>query len=315
MIVDTMTKQEVMESLLIEFKNDIYPVVLKMKNRKAPLIKETAKREKRMVYLDWENIASKNMVNYRFRIWGNDKMYRAIVVVEFVWRGRKCIARIEPSYDDNRHERICVYQQHALERYAERVLKCEGISPENVFHKYLCRPSMIGMVITLPSRTHEKTTYMGHSDALFLCSDMSSEDVANVRMWANTCISYDEAGYTQSKMLSSFKELVSTIKLLGFNPVVDKEEYMGMTSQKKKAYHKELVRFFELHYMFAILQKELGMMKTESDCAEWDDRMAYLKATLEGFGVDCTTLNPYDKDSGIASEFDLNYMPRAEKKN
>lgn len=314
MIVDSMTKQEVIDSLLWDYNRDVNPQTVKAVLRNKALIQEQSKREKKTVYLDWEDVVSQNRVNYRYRIWGGGNTYQVMTIAEFVWRGRKCFARIEHGYerrDKTRH--VWVYQQHALERYAERVLKSVEISPENVIRKYLAKPNAAGMAIALPSRTHKRTIYVGHSDALFLCEDMAINDPFNMRAWVNTCISFDEAGYTQSKIMASFKELVSIIRLLGFDPVDDRNEYRLMDKHKRELYEREIVRCFTLHYLFALLQNDYDMLATEHEKEVQARRIAFLEGSLEDFGVDYSQLNPYYENSGIASEYDLNYMPETGK--
>ena len=128
MIVDTMSKTEVMLSLLKEFKEEIVPLYSyaqkELERTILPRVQRTGKTEK----IAKEKESSGHNV-FHIIIKVTKSGYQMNAYCEFLWHGRHCYATF---FKDNS---VVVYQKHCLERYAERVLNKE-MTTDIVFKKY-----------------------------------------------------------------------------------------------------------------------------------------------------------------------------------
>lgn len=159
MIVDSMTKYEVMSSLRKEFDEYIFPYYTrKIFPKLQASLSQKCMREKRKCYANF----------------------------------------FKEGY-------IVVYPAHCLQRYSERVLK-DNLDIEVVFKNHLIKRQESAFNIVLPTPTHKYSQYVGFADALFL-GDFDEKHPKTSFLWLNTCISYDETGYSQSKIMKSLHEM------------------------------------------------------------------------------------------------------------
>lgn len=100
MIVDTMTKAEVMSALRRDFDNEFMPYINAHMRKYEVLIRQRAVREKsRMIALGWESFESSNRIQFRYRMKGDSLACFQTHVAEFNWRVTKCYAHFGDPYD------------------------------------------------------------------------------------------------------------------------------------------------------------------------------------------------------------------------
>lgn len=281
MIVDTMTKAEVMRSIRDAFDNYCYPVF------ESKLLKYRAVAFKQ---IGRSNSAVKRTLRYptpdglsfELQLTITKKRYLAMFYLSFHWRGRLCFALLT----DN--GAVDVFQSHALERYYERVLDDEAA--ERGLKQLLdtIAPTMDHrFTILLPTPTHRLSHYFAASGALFLGDYDPS--INEPFFWHNTCISPNEMGRSQSLIVKALNDLATAILKIGINPFLSKSADDKSEIEMRAYLTKNPV--FLPHYI-ELLKTELLLLSLEDvfDIPEHDDEESkksinYLKEKLLGYGI------------------------------
>lgn len=310
MIVDTMTKTEVMRSLQKEFREEILPFynrsVLEIKKNILPRIQRTGKSEKIQRSKD-----SSGKNTFMVIIDVSKEGHNMCSYCIFFWRGKKCYANF--FYDND----VIVYQKHCLERYAERVLGRKDLLSDDVFKKYLFNRQNSAFQISLQAPKRERCQYFGLADALFLgdYDEPTMENKKECFHWYNTCISLKEAHITQTGILQSLSLMQKFVQDLGFNPIYSKlknksakkdlEKYINKGDDKKQSYIEYLKRMYMLHQ----LQLSLEFPWIELYKEEIDIQMNEISSTLAKYGINSSSLSPFGKKVGFAIKGEINYIP------
>lgn len=308
MIVDSMSKMEVMQSLQQELRKEILPfcrILLKDFERTVlPKVQRTGQPQK---VIKEKKTSGNNVFHLFFNVTKNG--YQMTAYNEFVWRGKRCYA----NFFDN--ESVVVFQNHCLERYAERVLNRE-LSPADVFRKYLMNKQNSAFQIALQSPKRERCQFFGLADALFL-GDYDEPTIENKEVnyhWYNTCISLKESHTSQSGILFSLSLMQKFVKGLGFNPLNDEyiissanrkvlDKYIQESVTNKQAY----VDFLKRTYMLHQLQLSLNFPWIKIYLDEINARMSNLSEELKKYNVNTASLSPYGKEGGFAIKGEINY--------
>lgn len=309
MIVDSMTKNEVMEYIRKEYNSTILPHFhkhLKLYRVKIYPICQRGKLEK--VTLPWETIQSKDRTTFHLQIFGNKEGIDSVTVAEFDWQEQHCFAYIK-------HELMIVFSEHALRRYEERVLGNDNkIKSKQTFKGLLKLISMSYRTI-LPSRTHPLSYYFVIRDALFL-GDFDettySPEQKEGEIWMNTCISLKEAGVSQKGILNTLSRMPYLIKAVGFNPFESdvpncSHKVLSLRADIKKweAIQKLCKSVYLIDKLFVLM--DLPVSRTVINV--FDSEMKYAGLILEIGGVDVSKLAPYGKD-GIAIKGELDFKKK-----
>lgn len=203
-----------------------------------------------------------------------------------------------------------VFQEHCLQRYAERVLK-KDISPRQVMFKYIFKHEDSAYHIVLPTPSHPASIYSGFADALFLGDyEMPTEETKNISQnWYNTCISLRETHFTQEKILQTLESLQKTVKIIGYNPIEHKDYY---ERNKNKILNNDnvknnFIQFLKNSYMLYQLHLSFKFSFTDIFLDEINTNMNFIKDILIKENIDVDILNPIDKDNGIAIRGEINY--------
>ena len=226
MIVDSMSKQEVMGYIRKEYNSTILPYFhkhLKLYQTKIYPVCERGKREK--VICPWETVMSKDRTVFQLQVFGNKEGIDSLTIAEFDWHNQHCFAYIK-------HELLVIFSEHTLRRYEERVLETDRDTSINVKQtfKRLMKYIPLSYRTILPSPTHPLCYYFVVPDALFLGDfDEASyyPDQNEGEIWLNTCISLKEASKSQKGILNTLSLLPFYIKQIGFNPF-DREAATSM---------------------------------------------------------------------------------------
>lgn len=120
MIVDSMSKQEVMEYIRKEYNSTILPHFhnhLKLYRTRIYPVCQRGKQKK--ATLPWEIVQSKDRTMFHLQVFGDKKGIDTLTVVEFDWQRQHCFAYIK-------HGLMVVFSEHALRRYEERVLESKS---------------------------------------------------------------------------------------------------------------------------------------------------------------------------------------------
>lgn len=301
MIIDTMTKTEVMLSLLKEFKEEIVPLYSKAKKELGkttlPRVQRTGKTES--ISKDKES-NGRNIFHIIYKVTKDG--YSMNAYCEFLWHGKYCYATFF----------IVVYQRHCLERYAERVLN-KDIAPDIVFKKYLLDKQDGAFQISLQAPNRERRQFFGLADALFLGDyDEPTKDNLNVNLhWYNTCISLKESHATQTGILHSLALMQKYVKELGFNPLdtyLSKEQKkmlkdVRISETKSVSY----IEFLKRTYMLHQLQLSLNFPWIYLYINDINSRMERISHKLEKYGINTSSLSPYGKEVGFAIKGEIDY--------
>lgn len=309
MIVDTMSKQEVMDYIRKEYNATILPYFrnhLKLYQSKIYPICERGKQRK--VTLPWATITSKDRTMFHFQVFGDKEGIDSLSISEFDWQGQHCFVYIK-------HNLMVVFSEHAIHRYEERVLERDKKININVKHTFngLLKYIPLSYRTVLPSRTHPLCYYYVILNALFLADfddDRYIPYQSEGSIWLNTCISLKEAGTSQTKILETLSLMPFYIKNIGFNPFESKETFKKTISLKsdsnKWAY---LQCFCKSVYLIdkLFVMMDLPVSKETIDC--FYTEMRYAGGLLQVNGTDISKLAPYGKD-GIAIRGELDYKEK-----
>ena len=307
MIIDTMTKTEVMFSLLKEFKEEIVPLYTNAKKELErtilPRVQRSGKPEK--IVRDKES-SGHNVFHIIYKVTKDG--YDMNAYNEFLWHGRHCYATFF------KNNTVVVYQKHCLERYAERVLE-KMVAPDVVFKKYLFDNQDSAFQISLQSPNRERCQFFGLADALFLGDyDEPTKDNLNVNLhWYNTCISLKETHATQTGILHSLSLMHKFVRDLGFNPLEeerkDKQSKMILANFIKKSEENkaDYVEFLKRTYMLHQLQVSLNFPWIDFYMDAINSRMNMISMELAKYNVNTASLSPFGKEVGFAIKGEMNY--------
>lgn len=310
MIVDSMTKAEIIHALKNDHKRNVEMYIAARILKYQTEIQLLTASANRHVKLPWETIITKSNITYMFRPEGDREYFCPKVIAEFPWQGKKCFAYFTEGI---KGKVVNVFTNHALSRYAERVLNKE-ISYRDVFYQYILPHMSYAFRTVLPSpNQHEYSKYITISDGLFL-GDFDPKNPTNDD-WYNTCISLNETGESQHKILKTLKAIQNDLNTLGFNPF-DLDEYKEgqLINLDKVPKTKEAVdALIDLARLTFLLNK-LYLMLDYPFYPEFKGKIDYdmfvAKGILEAFKIDYTKLTPYGKD-GIAIRGELEYKGEA----
>jgi len=304
MIIDSMSKYEVMSSLRKEFDEEILPfykkvVFPKLNNVLAP----RCKREKKTINLGWLEKPSKNLTLFKILQRGTINGPEPLFVSEFRWNNKLCYGNFFQEGN------VVVYQAHCLERYAERVLQ-RKMPTDQVFYKHILKCQDEAFHIVLPTPSHPFSYYYGMANALFL-GDYDNEHLDDNFLWCNTCISYNETRYSQlriTKSLLLIQDFVRKVKYDFCN--IENEQYL---QKYLKQYEnddekmQELKDFFIRKYLLWKLHLSFNFDFTEHFRSEVDENISYIERQLKEFNIIPQSLSPYSKNHGIAWRGEIDY--------
>ena len=308
MIIDTMTKTEVMLSLQKELKEEVLPyynqvVVRRLEKELLPMVQRSGRPVKK---------------SYEKKTSGLNTFYLGCTVTKgghnldiycsFSWHGKQSFANFFSTSDS-----VVVFQKHCLERYAERVLGQEGIAPDVIFKKFLLNKQDSAFLIALQAPKRERCMFYGLADALFLgdYDEPTPENKERYLYWYNTCISLKEAHATQSGILHSLALMQKYVKDLGFNPLdtyLSKEQKKILkdvrTSETKSVSY---IEFLKRTYMLHQLQLSLNFPWIDLYINDIISRMERLSHELGKYGINTASLSPYGKEVGFAIKGEIDY--------
>lgn len=305
MIVDSMSKREVMDYIRKEYDSTIIPYFFNhLKKYEARIYPVCQRGKQNKVTLPWEKVLSKNRTVFNLQVFGGKNKIDTLSVAEFDWQGQHCFAYIK-------HGLIIVFSQHALMRYAERVLELK-LSYNKVF-KILMKYIGLSYRTILPSPTHPLCNYFVILKALFLgdfdesCYSPTQDEGA---IWLNTCISLKETHSSQKGILNTLSLMPCYIKNIGFNPFDDPTKY---SKEVLRLYHTKDDKWYSilcLSESVYLLDKLFVMMdlpvsKTVIDVFYYEMKLAGVY--LEMGGKDISKLTPYGPN-GIAIRGELDYI-------
>lgn len=305
MIVDSMSKQEVMSYIRKEYNATILPHFHKyLKQYQARIYPVCQRGKQKKVTLPWTTILSKDRTMFHLQIFGNKNSIDSLSIAEFNWQEQHCFAYIK-------HGLMIVFSEHALRRYEERVMEHDMDMPIKLKQsfKLLMKYIPFSYRTILPSRTHPLCYYFVVLNALFLgdfdektfCPDQSEGEI-----WLNTCISLKEAGESQSKILNTLSLIPYYIKDIGFNPFEEidfKKTYALHSDYSKWAALKCLCKSV---YLIAKLFVMMDLPVSSAIIKCFHSEMKYAGSLLEIDGTDISKLTPYGRN-GIAIRGELDY--------
>lgn len=305
MIVDTMTKLEVMKIIRNDFDNEVFPYYAhKLKPKLQALVRTKAQREKKIVSLGWEDYTTSSGIVYKIHKRGNAYEDKPEFVAEFFWNKKKCIAILLQSGT------IIIYQSHSLERYADRVIKA-NLSNTEILKRYLLKHIDSSFQIVLPTPTHPYSSFLVMANALFL-GDFDTELAGEKDLsahWYNTCLSLNECHYTQEQIMQTLAELQKDVLSIGFNPVnfTERSRYFSEKNELLKTRKESLTNLFSNTYMLFLLQKSFDFPFYDKIKEEIYECQCFLENELTALSIDINTLDPYDAQNGIAKKGELDY--------
>ena len=313
MIVDSMSKQEVMKYIRKEYNSTIYPHFIKhLKLYQAKIYPVCERGKQQKVTLPWQTILSKDRTKFHMQVFGNKDNIHAVTIVEFDWQSQHCFAYIKQRL-------MIIFSEHALKRYEERVLGREmnkGINIKQTF-KILMKYVPLSYRTVLPSRTHPLCYYFVVLDALFLGDFDETTFRAEQKegeIWLNTCISLKETGASQKGILNTMRLMPFHIKHIGFNPfdteiLLSKDKAYALHPDKKNWWAVQCLckSVYLIDKLFVMM--DLPVSKEVNEC--FFREMKYAGVLLEMGGTDISKLSPYGPN-GIAIRGELDYkgVPR-----
>lgn len=307
MIVNSMSKADIYRALKKDYERNVNLYISSRIVKYRTDIQMLTAVENHYVQLAWETFVTKDNIKYRFRPEGDRETFAPKVIAEFAWQGRNCLAFFLEGLNG---VIVNVFTEHALNRYAERVLKKE-IPFKDVLYTYIFPKMSFAFRTILPSpNRHAYSKYCTIADGLFLgefnLSDKENND------WYNTCISLNETGISQGKILHTLKSIQNYMNILGFNPF-DLDEYNEESNfinpdkiPKTEEGLKALKELSRLIYLINKLYLLLDLPFINEYKGKIDYEILLAKAFLKAFGIDYTKLTPYGKD-GIAVRGELEY--------
>lgn len=307
MILDTMSKREVMQSLRNDFDQEVLPYYNSIRLKLQSLLKARSEREKKPINLGWEPYVTKNKTIFHILKKGDKDGDTPQFTSEFKWRGKQCYSTL---FNEGI---IVVYQKHCLERYAERVLQ-KNIDPKDIMYKYLLKKQESAYSIVLPTPTHKYCWYLVMADALFLGdvdAPSSEADKKFAGKWFNTCISLEKTRYTQEGIMQTLQFMQDFVKTLRYDPIKEKTRFEG---EKRSIFKDEIKKenlkvFFEKAYMMYMLHLSFNFLFTkELFMDEINETMEYIKDTLQkDFSISVASLSPFGKEKGIALKGEIDF--------
>lgn len=308
MVVDSMTKYEVMDELRSDFDLEVKPYYdNNLRRRIQPLICFKAQRQKSIVSLGWEDYSTKKGNTFKILKRGDVNGDTPEFMAEFFWKNMKYYALF---YQQNH---VVVFQEHCLERYAERVLLDEKLKAGEVI-KEIRKHLNSGFHIVLPTPTHPYSIYFVVANALFLgdYEDLGGKYKDKTYNWLNTCISLKEAHATQKGIMCSLASMQSYTISIGFNPIQDKEVYFKNRNELIKTDNRKerLIDFFKNYYMLYQLFRSFNLPFEVYFKEEIEADMFFLKNELAEFSVHVEGLSPYGKKNGFAFKGEIDYRGR-----
>lgn len=282
MIVDTMTKAEVMKAVRKEFDNNIYPLFEQKLYRYKAVADRQMGRSSKPVLVPRQRLVTSNGTTFEFDLKITREGYLALFYSSFSWNGRRCFAFL--TQDDT----VDVFQHHALVRYAERLLKED--SPEQKYREVFdaIAPKFKNcFCVVLPSPTHELTHYFPAAGALFL-GDYDKSSTKN-HYWHNTCISPEQMGASQSEIVRILNRFSAFNNATEINPFTS----AGPDDQGEK----DIRRYLKAHPGFEqayvdTLKDELVLLSVvdefdypEIQRMEFQPVLDFLKVKIEGYGI------------------------------
>lgn len=306
MVLESMTKYEVMDELRKDFDCEVKPFYENvLKKRIMPLIYLQSKRLKSSVInLGWVDYKTKRENTFKILKRGNVKGDLPEFASEFVWHHKKCYA----LFFDNNTE--VVFQKHCLDQYADRVLKDKNLQAEKVYTT-IRKNLKSGFHIVLPTPSHPYSIYFVAANALFLgdYEDIEGKYRDKTYNWLNTCISLREAHATQNGIIASLSSMQNFVNLIGFDPVREKDKYSFSRGKLLEDNSKKegLIMYFKNYYMLYQLHKSFGFPFTAFFIDEIEADMAFLKEELSAFQIFVEGLSPYGKKNGIAIRGEIDF--------
>lgn len=309
MIIDKMTKYEVMCTLRKDFDLEVLPYYnSNLRLKFEPIIKSRSEREKSVINLGWETITTKNLVKFSILIRGDRNGDKPQFLSEFTWQGKQCYSLF---YQEGI---VIVFQQHCLERYAERVLN-KNVDLKNIMYKYVTKKIESAFTIVLPTPTHKYSWYLVSSDALFLGDFIVPKNESEKEFsgrWFNTCLSLANTRYTQEGIMKTLQSMQELVKTLGYSPLKEKQRFefekrsllkQNVMAERLKVYFENAFMMYQLHLSFDFnFTKELYIDEIKSI-------MDYITLVLkEDFSVSTASLSPYGKAKGIALKGEINFI-------
>lgn len=305
MIIDTMSKYEVMKYLREEFDEEIIPFYIKrILPRIKPILQQQGKREKKTITLGWETIKSKSLNTFKILKRGNKDQHFPLFTAEFWWNNKLCFAYFAPKGN------VIIYQSHCLQRYAERILK-QDIDSKVVFYNHIVKQQDSAFRIVLPTKTHKYSHYFVTAKALFL-GDFDEKHCEDCFVWLNTCISYNDAKYSQYQIMKSLNELQRFIENTGCdfsNPENKKflEEYLKKYKNEKNKID-AVTKFLIQYYLLLQLHLSFNFTFTEIFREDIDKELEHLKFFLSKLDIDINLLSPFSGTYRIVEEGEIDYV-------
>lgn len=303
MILDTMTKSEVMRSLRKEFDNEVYPYFEKRIPKYKASLRAKAQRKKGTITSPWEEVTTKNRTVFKYKVFSSAIGYEVYFKTQFLWNKRRCFACFYPNGV------VLVFSNHCLERYAERVLGKPEMIAEDVFNRYLFKKGN-AFHIVLPTPKHEFTVYHGVENALFL-GDFDPNFVDNEidDAWLNTCISLNETHQTQEGILKTLSFMDKFVEDFGDNPLsgeksADKADKKAATDESFK---NSLCDFYCKSYMLVQLHLHYNFPFTAALLPNYEERMKMIESRLAKYSISTSSLSPFGKKNGIAIEGEIDF--------
>lgn len=308
MIVDSMSRADIYRALKKDYEKNVNLYISARIIKYKTDIQILTAVENHHVQLAWETFVTKDNIKYRLRPEGDRENFFPKVIAEFSWQGRNCFALFTEGLNG---VIVNVFTDHALNRYAERVLKKE-IHFKDVFYNYILPNMSYAFRTVLPSpNRHAYSKYCTIADGLFL-GEFNQSDKEN-NDWYNTCISLKETGRSQGKILHTLRSIQKYMNILGFDPF-DPDEYdedndFIMKPERFPKTEEGLNALKELSRLVYLLNKQYLFL----DFPFYNDYKGKInydilvsKTFLKAFGIDYTKLTPYGKD-GIAVRGELEY--------
>lgn len=308
MIVDSMSKREVMEYIRKEYNSTILPHFhnrLKLYRTRIYPVCQRGKQKK--ATLPWEIVLSKDRTMFHLHVFGDKENIDTLTVAEFNWQSQHCFAYIK-------HGLMIVFSEHALRRFEERVLESNRFFCKefNHLHRVLLKYIPLSYRTILPSPTHPLCYYFVVLNALFL-GDFDEAafdpDQSEGEIWLNTCISLKEAGVSQKGIQKTLSLMPFYIKGIGFNPFENPSEHFARVKSFYFTGDKKWIDVLSLSKSVYLIDKlflmmDLPVSKTIIDVI--NSEMKYAGALLNMGDIDYRKLSPYGSN-GIAIRGELDY--------
>lgn len=314
MIIDTMTKMEVMQSIRKDFDGEVLPYYEKVKNQIMKEILPEAQRKKGTVSHGWISFKSSNAVEFKILKCGDAKGDKPEFIAAFHWRNRFCVANLLQNGAIN------VFQSHCLDRYMERVLGEEILHRDvanidayrDKLNKHILKYQNSAFLIVLPTPTHRYSTYLVMANALFI-GDYEVEQAGSKQIsahWYNTCISLRECHRTQEMIIRTLSNLQKEVLDIRYCPVLNAEsrkKYLGEKDKLVISKKETIIGMFSKIYMLFVLQRsfEFPFYKKMED--EANDCLTFLERELSDLGIDPKSLDPFDENIGVAIKGEIDY--------